>query len=123
MKSSIFTNFDTGIIILLVTLVVGFLIYMILRLFEIFSSSRELKSEKEKMDIEMLKIEKELIKKAKEKKEKSEKGSLEKVPIDELIEDTSNEKDSGLQNKKEDTPIKDNGDNFSDIKNENIVQF
>jgi hypothetical protein len=123
MKSGTFTSFDIGIIILIVTLVCGFLIYMILRLMEIFSSSKELQKEKEKFDIEILKVERDLIKKAKEKKGSLDTTSTE-IKKDQKHETTSTPSDEkNNPDSKEEIPQKDNKDDFSDIQNENIVQF
>jgi len=116
MKGETFTNFDIGIIVLLITLVCGFLIFMILRLIEIFTSSKDLKHEKEKMDIEILKMEKELVQKARKKKGETEK----KIPEKKTTEKTTKEAE---KNKRQKKMSFDDEDSFSDIDRENIVQF
>ena len=123
MNGDAFSSFDIGIIVLIVTLACGFLIYMILRLMEIFSSSRDLKKEKDKIDIEILKMERDFVKKAKEKKENSEQTTselkeAEKTEVNTESEDVINNEDSNVI-----TDKKEKKDDFSDIQDENIVQF
>ena len=117
-----FSNFDIGIIILVVTLFVGFLIYMILRLIDIFSSSKDLKHEREKMEIEMMKAQKEYYQKAKDKKKKLHEQKItdsdkQKPNTDKIISDEESkiEIETNIDDKDEDS--------FSDIEKDNIVKF
>jgi hypothetical protein len=122
MGTDSFSNFDIGIIILVVTLVVGFFIYMILRLMEIFSSSRDLKLEREKMEIEIMKAQKDYIQKTKDKKKKTEDPKSQEIDK----QDQNIEKLASEENLKKDNELttEDNTeDDFSDIDKDNIVKF